>query len=513
MVNNWLQTHTINELRAAKQHDSQDQIAQGGADIALHVIDCRRRSIVRLPPRGQYVTLSYVWGQYSVDASPSDPEECRKGTIPLQVPATIEDSIFVCLTLGYRYLWVDRYCIPQADLEERCRQIQQMGTIYHNSVLTIVACAGGDPGYGLPGVVKPRQQYPTLFIDGAGYLQKTPSVTDIHASAWAARGWTYQESLLSSARLYFTDQQLYFETNKSLECEWGSLAGSNTTTGENWIFSQNAWLARPENIYRSIADFSSRSLTLVSDTLNAVLGVLAAFDHKFQVGHLCGIPFMKNRPISTVEGPVVSSLTLQFSLLFKTEEGSCRIKDFPSWSWAGWTGYKYWAYDLERTETSFSDTCVAVEHASGHIMAWEEYRSKYDILKHNSDDRIKFVHVEAYIIPIADVRGDTVGKGIVQAFAPISLGLPNGAYLRFHLHSHVPAWINERALQDPELYALLAFRPDSEKRNKDIRCLVIRDMGTHWERVDVHIGCCVDRNGKTASFEFCPGMLRTIRLG
>jgi hypothetical protein len=148
-------------------------------DISLDVIDCISRSLVRLPAYTQerYVTLSYIWG------SPSKPHIIDN--LLSDLPPTIEDSITVCQKLGYRYLWVDRYCIPQNDIQERHRQVRQMGAIYHKSALTIVACAGSDPQYGLPGVSHLQTSHSNILIKEVGHIQRIPATIDILASAWA----------------------------------------------------------------------------------------------------------------------------------------------------------------------------------------------------------------------------------------------------------------------------------------------------------------------------------------
>jgi len=64
----------------------------------LRVIDCQTKSVIRAPTDCRYAALSYVWGQAS--PSPSDSSEFAP---------TIEDSISVTLSLGFRYLWVDKH--------------------------------------------------------------------------------------------------------------------------------------------------------------------------------------------------------------------------------------------------------------------------------------------------------------------------------------------------------------------------------------------------------------------
>ncbi|KAG4439009.1 hypothetical protein IFR05_005525 [Cadophora sp. M221] len=52
--------------------------------------------------------------------------------------------------VGYRYLWVDKYCINQQRKEDVAEQVGKMDLIYQNAKLTIIAATKDDPSYGLP---------------------------------------------------------------------------------------------------------------------------------------------------------------------------------------------------------------------------------------------------------------------------------------------------------------------------------------------------------------------------
>ena len=125
----------------------------------FRVIGCQRRKIrlwSDISP-SPYVTLSYVWG-IGTSAPPLEGEG-----LPLWLPATIEDSLTVTLKLGYKYLCIDRYCVPQHDSDQKMAQIQNMKSIDGHSELTLIAAAGDSPEYGLHGVGStPRMSYPTL---------------------------------------------------------------------------------------------------------------------------------------------------------------------------------------------------------------------------------------------------------------------------------------------------------------------------------------------------------------
>ncbi len=75
-----------------------------GEMLVVRLIDCEQWKLVSAGNE-PYVTLSYVWGAQSASDIPT--------TSTSSFPQTIEDSIAVTLAMGYKYLWVDRYCIDQ----------------------------------------------------------------------------------------------------------------------------------------------------------------------------------------------------------------------------------------------------------------------------------------------------------------------------------------------------------------------------------------------------------------
>ena len=99
----------------------------------------------------RYACLSYVWGDVPADKTSCDNEPLA------DIPQTVADAIVVTQQLGIRYLWVDRYCIGQDNAAEKHATISNMDSIYRNACITIVAAAGSDSNYGLPGISRPRK--------------------------------------------------------------------------------------------------------------------------------------------------------------------------------------------------------------------------------------------------------------------------------------------------------------------------------------------------------------------
>jgi hypothetical protein len=103
-------------------------------------------------------------------------------------PQTISDAITVTNAIGYRYLWIDRYCIAP---DKKDYLMQRMGSIYSSSILTIIAAAGDGPNHGLPGVSSNRQNtHSPLSIGPWTIHPESLNVRQaVQKSKWNSRGW------------------------------------------------------------------------------------------------------------------------------------------------------------------------------------------------------------------------------------------------------------------------------------------------------------------------------------
>lgn len=172
-------------------HESMSKIR---SSLGFTLIDCSSRSIIKPPAQFKYVALSYVWGQSLAHAVKSaDPQ----GILPAKLPKTIEDALRVTTQLGFQYLWVDKYCINQSPHSTELRtQLAAMDLIYHCADITLIAAAGSDANYGLPGVRKrPRAMRPSIGINGTTW---TSGIRDteylVKQSTWRTRGWVSADS-------------------------------------------------------------------------------------------------------------------------------------------------------------------------------------------------------------------------------------------------------------------------------------------------------------------------------
>ncbi|KAK8022607.1 HET-domain-containing protein [Apiospora rasikravindrae] len=309
--------------------------------LGLRVIDCVKRRIIEMPRESSYVALSYVWGA----AEPTEVLVSDSSILPTNLPRVIEDSLLLVRNLGYRYLWVDRYCIDQGNEEEKHSLISAMHVIYGNAKLTIIAAAGNGPTHGLPGVgSRHREQQQCLTVGNNRFIRTFPHVSHVlGASTWSKRGWTFQEGILSNRRLIFTDQQVAFQCNSMHCCESLDWPYDLMQEGPDKAFSDlvpepplqlsipraysSGWGEDYYPLLRYIEQFTKKTLSYPDDRMKAFLGVLSTFaNRRNPIYHIWGAPVLMN-----VDRPEISLNWLHAT--------PCRrVSHFPSWSWAGWDG-------------------------------------------------------------------------------------------------------------------------------------------------------------------------------
>jgi hypothetical protein len=165
-----------------------------------------------------------------------------------------------------------------------------MGEIYEAAQITLLAAAGNDASYGLPGVHpkhRPEPDYQKLNsvnLLGAFDLRKECSAI---TSTWASRAWTFQEFYRARRRLIFTEEASMFVCNSGIRHEiykeTDSFAAEDTLTP--WLppcplldsLASNGTLNPVHRAMYYLEDYSNRALSFDSDALNAILGALKPF--------------------------------------------------------------------------------------------------------------------------------------------------------------------------------------------------------------------------------------------
>ncbi|RFU80149.1 heterokaryon incompatibility [Trichoderma arundinaceum] len=333
----------------------------------FRLIDCAQSppQVVERSLREDYVALSYVWGDATVDGG---------------WPRVVRDAAAVVTELGFRYLWVDRFCTDDSRPEEKMGHIHRMDEIYEGAAFTIVAAAGDDAMHGLPGVgstsrpAQPKYKFNTSNVTLVSSLQDPRLL--IERSTWYTRGWTYQEGLLARRRLVFTEQQMYWEcegmacpetldlplefyhdAGEKRMCDFvrpGLFNGVSYMDGswEQWKklpqkLGEASTLSLFREVDQHIIKYTKRNLSRDADSLDACLGIWRELEGTLgrgKLSNLVGIPIwapMPSEPTEENNGIPRTRHLFALSTCFwhhKVGTQAQRRSHLPSWSWAGWSG-------------------------------------------------------------------------------------------------------------------------------------------------------------------------------
>ena len=403
----------------------------------LKLIDCHTRRIVPASNH-QYLALSYTWGPEPKSVG----EDNDLDFLPDDLPDTIEDAITVTRKLGFQYLWIDRYCINHQNEKEASAQIRQMDLVYKNAEITMIAAAGKDPRYGLPGVGRRHRASQPCAKIGEHFLVSTLDDLSycIQDSAWISRGWTYQEGVLSRRRLIFTDQQVYYECHSNYYAEARLAKLPFETSRYNGIhrpgisngIGKTAW-----EIIQHIEEYSLKSLTKDSDILNGILGILRAFETSIHaIRHCWGVPILSVPPETIKSATKSGKKNLEAQawgfvagLSWTLPEPSTRRPGFPSWSWTGWASSVKWEIKghLSVIIRIDPDIKLSIELHGGRILDWATYQQSYDELN-SSLYLTHYIHISAWTTPIRLLRRIcSIGRIEYEAH----IDLTDGSYLHW----------------------------------------------------------------------------------
>ncbi|KAE8448914.1 hypothetical protein EG329_008710 [Mollisiaceae sp. DMI_Dod_QoI] len=278
-------------------HDIRDEFSSS-LPVGFRVIDVKRRRIIRAPRVCKFTALSYVWG------SQPDPRKllATKNTIQMlgedgaiqdsKLPATIADALAVCLHLGEDYLWVDRLCIVQDDIDHKMIQIQAMNDIYASASIVIIQAYGTDMESHLPGVNIPRRpDQVQINIFGLRLTNILPKTTNFsYKSSWSTRGWTYQEAALARRKLVMTSFEVIFDCD--VQVNWEDGYGDNRLVkSEQYHFGDTMLRdgTRFDDFTRHLENYTSRNLSFQSDIYNAFGAIMNAL-YRDNLGLKHGLP-------------------------------------------------------------------------------------------------------------------------------------------------------------------------------------------------------------------------------
>lgn len=309
-----------------------------------------------------------------------------------------------------------RYCIPR-DSEMSLREhLAKMHLVYQRAQFTIVAAAGEDSSYGLPGVsTRARHPQKSATIEG---LLMVSALRPFHSHdrqiKWNSRAWTYQEGIFSPRQLIFDSHQVHFRCGEGTQREILSRIAEADTSSQLLHGG-----ARSLSIWEHIELYSNRKLTYDTDALNGIVSIMNAFNDgsKGPVQHVWGLPFA--RDLNSVDGathswptspgplhnaifPSATSI-FGYSLTWAARGFSQRVmtlhrrQDFPTWSWTCCpvgVGFMRLPWGTQgQPVIPDPELEVSVECLNGTILSLSEYLTTADSLEPS-----RYLHVEGWSV-------------------------------------------------------------------------------------------------------------------
>lgn len=265
--------------------------------------------------RLEYCALSYCWGPYEDSKSQTKTTRItiRNHLESLDFSSlspVIRDAVKAAQSLSIPYLWVDSLCILQDDDSDWQRQCSQMHKIYGKARVTLVAassrtCREGfltSKGHYLRFPYNSAQRsdisgsFLIKFTHVSAFSRKKspPDLTlvedlynDLNLSQWARRGWTFQEDIMSSARIVYGAVGVYFGRDNKYTSKDG-FAGFVNPKLLTSSQSKNLWHQAWENVTYRYSVFTASSFTRPTDILSALSGLAKHFGELLQVEYIAG---------------------------------------------------------------------------------------------------------------------------------------------------------------------------------------------------------------------------------
>lgn len=244
-----------------------------------------------------YAALSYCWGDKQEYITTTQTIKSRKENMFLEdLPQTLQDAIMVTRRLGIRYLWVDALCIIQDNAEDKAIQINAMGDVYKNAVLTIAASSAVSVSDGFLRSIPPTQGFWVPNIENTKVMVRSLN-TYSHASeidSLDSRGWALQESLLSPRVVSFAERELSWrcQTVAIEKQRRGHKICKRLPSGVFGIAleDRSTFETKQDLVWEAIVeDYSGRELTVPEDRLPAIAGIVSELARLWGDTYLAGL--------------------------------------------------------------------------------------------------------------------------------------------------------------------------------------------------------------------------------
>jgi len=357
-----------------------------------------------------------------------------------------------------------------------------MGAIYSSAEVTLVAAAGTNSAYGLPGVPSDRVSCGhDVTIGRLRFVTDLAPVSEeIHQSVWSSRAWTFQEGYVSKRRLYFTDSRLFYTCDKESYCD------AETDPHISWSNSLGPLhLSLPvkgggmDVASDILTEYTRRKLTFDSDALNGIVGVLNTLSKaESPIFHTWGVTF----------GGTPLAISLQWLHLSPC---SRRRASFPSWSPLGWEGVAdYSHYPPLVISPSFQ---VDVWNKSKFIQLSKVKQDLHQQISVERVEKSRYLKITAKLGSV-EVRYFSLSELLSTDKSTFEvLHYPSRLRAGFHLPVSagkdakvyagiLPYWDSEPDLASEMIRVPCALIPECGGA-RSMAVIMLRNHGTHYERI------------------------------
>lgn len=254
---------------------------------------------------GSYVCLSHSWGSHSTILCTKETYAGYQDNVAWDtLPLLFQDTVKVCRMLDVRYLWIDKLCIIQHDVEDWAKEGSKMAQLFEGSLLTIAAAISIGDADSLFFQDKERtaslRRHVGQMEDGSSCnIYSRPShryhpidefspVEVIKNYPLMTRAWVYQERLLAPRILYF-GEELTWECQQTSACECsGAMHGIK--------YQQSLLLSSQcskEQLYlqwqETVENFTRLQLSHEEDRLPAISGLAQHYQRRLKSAYLAGL--------------------------------------------------------------------------------------------------------------------------------------------------------------------------------------------------------------------------------
>ena len=324
--------------------------------------DGGRSGIKLIETRGRkdiYVALSHCWGKTNKPVTTAlNYDEYLKSISMETLPPTFQDAVTATRKLGFRYLWIDCFCIIQDSKEDWERECSQMARIFANAAVTIAGpeAANSDAGFLFP---RPSSPFPpvdfalespdgteadTLRIVAMSPQDVGGDTTGVGSEGDAplrSRAWVLQERLLSTRNLYFGRRQAYFECREAnwAEGSWTQCVVAPFPRGRTEFNPDKSFNENVDNWY-SLAGYhyNECGLSVVHDKLPALSGLASKFHTLHGSTYAAGV-WLEDFPRCLAWK---KTFRIKASQSWKDEPPTVRFVNVPTWSWGHIKGLVVW---------------------------------------------------------------------------------------------------------------------------------------------------------------------------